>query len=119
MSTLELLVPAKIRSSALQTEVETQNQCSHLEKKRIQFLFLQKDLDKLRYELDNHCDTAKEATKETLGKWSAAFEALRDNLKAAAARNADQDQSIDLLKQDLAGLKVNSAKKGEAIKKWR
>ena len=51
-----------------------------------------------------------------MGKWSAECEALRDNLKAAAARNAQQEQSIEVLKQELADLKVKAAKKGEAIK---
>ena len=49
--------------------------------------------------------------REALGKLSAECEALRDNLKAAAARNAEQEQSIDLLKQELANLKVNADKK--------
>ena len=50
-----------------------------------------------------------------MGKWSARCEALRDNLNAAAARNAEQEQSIEVLKQDLADLKDKVAKKGEAI----
>ena len=54
---------------------------------------------------------SKEATREALGKLSNECEALRDNLKAAAARNAEQEKSIDLLKQELAGLKVNTDKK--------
>ena len=53
----------------------------------------------------------REATREALGKLSAECEALRDNLKAAAARNAEQEQSIDLIKQELADLKVNTDKK--------
>ena len=44
-------------------------------------------------------------------------EALRDNLKAAAARNAEQEQFIGVLKQDMADLKIKAAKKGEASKK--
>ena len=36
--------------------------------------------------------------------------ALRDNLKAAAAK---QEQSIDFRKQDLANFNFNAAKKGE------
>ena len=57
----------------------------------------------------------KEATKEVLGKLSTEFEALRDNLEAAADRNAEQEQSIEVLKQELADLKVKAAMKGEAI----
>ena len=36
---------------------------------------------------------------------------------AAAARNAEQEQSIDLLKQELADLKVNTDKKSDAMEK--
>ena len=50
-----------------------------------------------------------------MGKLSADCEALRYNLKTAAAGNAEQDQSIDLLKQELADLKVNTDKKSEAM----
>ena len=50
-----------------------------------------------------------------MGKWSAECEAFRDKLKAAAARNAEQEQSIEILKQELADLKVKVAKKVEAI----
>ena len=67
--------------------------------------------------LDKHSDKAKEATREALGKQSAECESLKDNLKAAAATNAEQDQSIDLLKQELADLKVNTDKKSEALEK--
>ena len=77
----------------------------------------QRDLAELRQKLDKHCDKAKEATREALGKLSAECEALRYNLKAAAARNAEQEQSIDLLKQELADLKVNADKKSEAMEK--
>ena len=52
-----------------------------------------------------------------MGKWSAECEALRDNLKAPAARNAEQEQSNELLKQEFAELKVKVGKKGEAIEK--
>ena len=34
---------------------------------------------------------------------------------AAAARNAEQELSIEVLKQELANLKVKAAKKGKAI----
>ena len=78
---------------------------------------LQKDLVELRQKLDRHCDKAKEATREALGQLSAESGALRDNLKAAAARNAKKEQSIDLLKQELADLKVNTDKKSEALEK--
>ena len=78
---------------------------------------LRKDIVELRQELDNHCNKTKEATKDVLGKWIAECEALPNNLKAAAARKADQEQSIEVLKQDLADLKVNAAKMGEAIEK--
>ena len=50
-----------------------------------------------------------------MGKWSAECEALRDSLKAAAAGNGEREQSIEVLKQELADLKVKVAKKGEAI----
>ena len=36
--------------------------------------------------------------------------------ETAAARNAEQEQSIEVFKQELAHLKVKVAKKGEAIK---
>ena len=78
---------------------------------------LQKDLVELRQRIDKHCDKAKEATREALGKLSAQCEALRDNLKAAAARNAEQEQSIDLLKQELADPKVNTDRKSAAMEK--
>ena len=63
--------------------------------------------------MDNYCNKNKEATNEDLGKWSPDCEALRDNLEAAPARNNEQEQSIDVLKQELADLKVQVAKKGE------
>ena len=119
VSTLELLAPANIRSRALQTEVELQNQCAQLEKLKSTNSLLQKDLVELRQKLEKHCDKAKEATREALGKQSAECEALRDNLKAAAARNAEQEQPIDLLKQELADLKVNADKKAKPWRKWR
>ena len=111
VSTLELLAPANIRSRALQTEVELQNQCTQLEKLKSTNSLLQKGFVELRQKLDKHCDKAKDATREALGKLSAECEALRDNLKAAAARNAEKEQSINLLKQELADLKVNTDKK--------
>ena len=80
-------------------------------------LFTSKKLVEVQQKLDNHCDKGKEATKEVLGKWSDELEALRDNLKAAAARTAEQEQSIEVLKQDLAGFKVKAAKKGETFEK--
>ena len=101
VSTLELLAPANVRSRALQTEVELQNQCAQLEKLKSTNCtnsLLQKYLVELRKKLDKHCDKAKEATREALGKLSAECEALRDNLKAAAARNAEQEQSIESLR---------------------
>ena len=52
-----------------------------------------------------------------MGKLSTEGEALRDNLKAAAARNAEQKQSIDLIKQELADLKSILRKKCEAMEK--
>ena len=90
VSTLEFLAPANIRSQALQTEVELQNQCAQLEKLKSTNSLLQKDLVELRQKLDKHCDKAKKATREAWGKLSVECEALRDNLKAAAARNAEQ-----------------------------
>ena len=65
VSTLELLAAANIRS---QTEVELQNQCAQLEKLKSTNSLLQKDLVELRQKLDKHCDKAKEATREALGK---------------------------------------------------
>ena len=117
VSRLELLAPANIRSRALQTEVELQNQCAQLEKLKSTNSLLQKDLVELQQKLDKHCDKAEEATREALGKLSAEYEALRDNLKAAAARIAEQEMSIYLLKQELADLKVNTDKKSEALEK--
>ena len=117
VSTLELLAPTNIRSRALQTEVELQNQCAKLEKLKSTNSLLQKDLVELRQKSDKHCDKAKKATREALGKLSAEYEALRVNLKAVAARNAEQEQSIDLLKQELADLKVNADKMSEAMEK--
>ena len=118
VSTLEHLAPATIRSRALQNEVELQNQCLQLEKLKNTNTSLQNDdLVELRQDMDNHFKKAKEATKEVLGKWSAECEALRDNIEAAAARNAKQELSIELLKQELADLRVKAAKKCEAIDK--
>ena len=117
VSTLELLTPTNIRFRAMQSEVELQNQCAQLEKLKSTNTLLQKDLVELRQKLDKHCDKAKEATRKALGKLSAECEALRDNLKAAAARNAEQEQSIDLLKQELADLKVSTDKKSGAMEK--
>ena len=97
--------------------MELQNQCAQLEKLRSTNSLLQKDLVELRQKLDKHCDKAKEATREALGKLSTECEALRDNLKAAAAINAEQEQSMELLKQELADLKVNTDKKSEAMEK--
>ena len=114
VSTLELLAPANIWSRALQTEVELQNQCAKLEKLKSTNSSLQKDPIELRQKLDKHCDKAKEATREALGKLSAECEALRDNLKAVVA---EQELSIDLLKQEMADLKVNTDKKSEAMEK--
>ena len=67
VSTLEHMAPANIRSRALQTEVELQNQCSQLEKTKSTNSLLQKDLVELRQQLDNYCNKTKEATKEVLG----------------------------------------------------
>ena len=117
VSTLELLANANIRSRALQTEVELQNQCAQLEKLKSVNSLLQKDLVELRQKLDKLCEKAKETTREALEKLNVECEVLRDNLKAAAARNAEQEQSIDLLKQEWADLKVNTAEKSEAIEK--
>ena len=119
MLTLEHLAPANIWSPALQTQVELRIQCLQLEKLKSNNSSLRKDLFEYRQELDNHGNKTKEATKETLGKWSSVCEALRDNLKTAAARNAEQENSIEVLKQELADLKVKAAKNDEAIKKLR
>ena len=118
VSTLEHLAPANIRSRALQNEVELQNQCLQLEKlKSTNYSLQNDDLVEFRQELDNHFKKAKETTKEVLGKWSAECESLRDNIEAAAARNAKQELSIELLKQELADLKVKAAMKCKAIDK--
>ena len=64
VSTLELLAPANIRSRALQTDVELQNQCAQLEKlKSTNSSLLQEDLVELRQKLDKPCDKAQEATE--------------------------------------------------------
>ena len=76
VSTLELLAPTNIRSRALQTEVELQNQCAQLEKLKSTNSLHQKGLVEFRQKLDKQCDKAKEATKEALGKLSAECEAL-------------------------------------------
>ena len=117
VSTLEDLAPANIRSRAIQTEVEPQNQCSQLEKLKSTNYSLQKDVVELRQDLDKFCIKTMEATKEVLVKCSNECEALRDNLKRAAARNAEQEQSNEVVKQELAGLKVKTVKKGKAIEK--
>ena len=97
VSTLEHVAPANIRLRALQTEKQLKNQSLQLENLNSTNSSLQKDLVELRQVLDNHCNRTKEATKEVLGEWSAKCEALRDNLKAAAAGNAVQAQSIEVL----------------------
>ena len=114
LSPLEHLAPTNIRSRALQTEVELQNQCLQLEKLMSTNSSLQKNI--VEQELDNYCNKIKEATNEVLCKWSTECEALRENLKAVAVRNAEQEQSIQLLKQELADWKFKAAKNGEAIK---
>ena len=58
VSTLELPAPANIRSQALQTEVELQNQCAQLEKLKSTNSLLQKDLVEIRQKLGKHCDKA-------------------------------------------------------------
>ena len=98
VSTLELLAPANVRSCALQTEMKPQNQCSQIEKLKSAISLLQKDLVEIRQKLDNYCDKDIVATKEVLVKWNAEYEALKDNLKAAAAIKVEQAQSINLLK---------------------
>ena len=71
----------------------------------------------LPHKLYDHCNKTKETTKEKLGKWGAECEASRDNLKTAADRNAEQEQFIEVLKQELADLKIKAAKKDDAIEK--
>ena len=95
--------------------MELQNQCLQLEKFKSTKPSLRKELVELRQEPDSYWNKTKEATKEVLVKWSAECEAWRDDLKAAAARNAKQEQSIEVLKQELADLKVQAAKMVEAI----
>ena len=48
-----------------------------------------------------------------MNKLRAKCRALRDNLKAAAVGNAEQERSIDFMKQDLADFNFNAAKKSE------
>ena len=50
-------------------------------------------------------------------KLSAECVALKDYLKAEAARNAEQEKSINLLKLDLADCKFNASKKSKALEK--
>ena len=84
-------ISANIRSRCPQIEMELQNHCSHLEKLKSTNSLLQKDPVELRQKLDNHFDNAKEAiTEKALGKLSVKCETLRDNLRAAADRNAEQ-----------------------------
>ena len=114
VSTLELLAPANIWSRALQTEVELQNQCAQLEKLKNTISLLQKDLVELRHKLDKHCDKAKEATREALGKLSAKCEALRDNLKREnynqylASECRRKDTTIDRQKHSLKNEKAKT-----------
>ena len=72
----------------------------------------------LRHKIDNNCDKTKEVSKEASTKGSTTCEALRDNLLATDSRNAKQEQAIDLLKHELANLKVNAPKKCETMRKW-
>ena len=64
VSTPDYLTPANIRSRALQTEVELQNQCLQLAKLKSTNSSLQKDLVEFRQELDNYCNKTKEATRK-------------------------------------------------------
>ena len=59
VSMLEHLAPANLRSRALQTEVELQNQCLQLKKLKTTNSSLQKDLVELRQELDIYCKKTK------------------------------------------------------------
>ena len=59
VSTLELLAPANIRSRALQTEVELQNECKQLKKLKSTNSLLQNDPVELQQKLDKHCNKAK------------------------------------------------------------
>ena len=99
VSSLNFLAPANIRSRALRSEVELQYQCSQLEKLKSTNSLFQKDLVQLRQKLNNQCEKIGEATEEAFGEWSASV--LRDELNAAATRNAEEEQFIDLLKQIL------------------
>ena len=63
MTELELLAPANICSRALPTQVELQNQCSHLVKLKSTNSSLQKDIDEFSKKLNNPCDKAREAKK--------------------------------------------------------
>ena len=76
VTTLEDRAPANIRSHALHTEVQLQNQCMQLEKLKSTNASLTKDLVELRQELDNYCNKTKKATKEDLVKCNAECEAL-------------------------------------------
>ena len=75
------------------------------------------DLTKIK-KLNNHCNKASETTtKEARSKMNAERELIRDNLKAAAKKNAKQENSIKLFKQDCAYFKANDAKKSEATER--
>ena len=113
LSKLELLAPANSQSCTVLSEVKLLNNCSQVEKLKSTLSLHQKDFEK---KLDNNCDNADEANKEVLGKWSVECEALRNNLRAAAAAAAEiakPEHSIDLLMQDLASLKPMPLKKAK------
>ena len=57
--------------------------------------------------------------KEAFDKRRAECEALQDNLNVEGARNAEQEQSIYLFKQEMADLKINAAKIAKPSRKWR
>ena len=65
--------------------------------------------------MDNYCKKTKEATNELLGKWIIKCEAFQDKLKAVAAINAAQEQFSEVLKQELADLKLYATKKDGSI----
>ena len=117
VSSLEFQTPNSIWYLDIQNEVELQNQCVQFEKLKSTNSLRQKDLSELRQKLDNFCDEAKEATKKAVSKLSADDEAVRDNIKTVAARNAEQEKSVNLLKQDLVEIKVIAAENSAAAKK--
>ena len=97
--------------------MELESQCVKPESLKSTISLLQKDLTEVRQKLCNYCNNVKRATRESIEKLRAKCRALRDNLKAAAVGNAEQERSIDFNKQGLANFSFKAAKKSEAAEK--